>query len=88
MKIPKSQLLTYFTQPYPHCKFKKILLYHLKPWSHVTKTSMRLIDRMHPNRDLSFVVTNELAVWPVVKSFTITFLLMQYPLCAEDAWPP
>ena len=29
---------------------------------------------MRPNRDLSFVVTNELAVQPVVTNFTITFL--------------
>ena len=43
---------------------------------------------MRPNSDLSFVVTNELAVRPVVISFTITFLLMHYPLCAEDARPP
>ena len=43
---------------------------------------------MRPNWDLSFVVTNELAVRPVMISFTITFLLMHCPLCAEDARPP
>ena len=55
-------------------------------WSHAFKVPWT--GRIRPNRDLSFVVTNELTVRPVVTSFAITSLLMHYPLCAEDARPP
>ena len=66
-------LLSYFQLLNLHWK--------VKPWSHQTKASVRLIDRMRPsavNRShassqRSFIlVTSELAVRPVVRNFTIT----------------